>query len=308
MDLPYFDPSMTGALFEGHYHASPKQPTDGRTFIEKLKRSIAPVKYAKTQAAAGLERAGGIGDAFKQLVENGFPENIAAPLAYECLNGERHINNLMSIFSIAEKNSSDEVMKKSPSDEFINSFIPYAQDVVEEKMQERWAKLLLGEMEAPGSFSRMTMNALSKMQQDDAQLFERLCSTSLYSTLPNGTINSLVPVLDSSTENGGSYNDGSLRLVDMGVLESLGLITTTLSQTFTIQPNSSILFQGDESVFILRNPEASKTELELGSVIVLKPGTELALLCKVGNAIDLENRLEAKCADNSLEFNCIEKQ
>jgi len=43
-------------------------------------------------------------------------------------------------------------------------------------MQELWARVLAGEANAPGQFSKRTVNLLASFDKADAELFRNLCS------------------------------------------------------------------------------------------------------------------------------------
>ncbi|MFY9225080.1 MAG: DUF2806 domain-containing protein [Blastocatellia bacterium] len=46
----------------------------------------------------------------------------------------------------------------------------------DEQMQALWAKVLAGETNSPGSFSKRTVNFLAGLEKQDAELFTKLCS------------------------------------------------------------------------------------------------------------------------------------
>lgn len=68
-------------------------------------------------------------------------------------------------------------MSKDPiSDDWLANFFEGCQDVGEKEMQKLWAKILAGEVERPGRFSRRTLHVLRTMDRDDAQLLTRFCA------------------------------------------------------------------------------------------------------------------------------------
>ena len=49
-------------------------------------------------------------------------------------------------------------------------------NISNQEMQEKWAKILAGEISKPASFSLSTIDALKNMGQKDAILFEKICN------------------------------------------------------------------------------------------------------------------------------------
>lgn len=69
-----------------------------------------------------------------------------------------------------EGNRTDEI----PTDDFLNGFERFCSDASDEKMQLLWARLLVGEIKVPGTYSRQAMRCLYELDQDTATLFERI--------------------------------------------------------------------------------------------------------------------------------------
>ena len=67
----------------------------------------------------------------------------------------------------------------SPSDmdtDWIKNFFAKCRGISDDDMQDLWARILAGEANRPGSFSRKTVNLMEDMSKDEAALFVRLCS------------------------------------------------------------------------------------------------------------------------------------
>ena len=60
-------------------------------------------------------------------------------------------------------------------DDWITNFFDKSRIVSDEDMQNIWARVLAGEANMPGSFSRRTVNLLSDLEKRDAERFEKLC-------------------------------------------------------------------------------------------------------------------------------------
>lgn len=81
--------------------------------------------------------------------------------------------NIESVIDIAraELKNKPAISNTPVSEDWINSFFDFVENVSSEQMQEIWGKLLAGEVEHPGSFSIRTLDVLRKMSQREAQYF-----------------------------------------------------------------------------------------------------------------------------------------
>ena len=59
--------------------------------------------------------------------------------------------------------------------DWITNFFENCRIVSDGEMQSLWAKILAGEANAPGTFSRKTVNLLADLNKGDAELFTRMC-------------------------------------------------------------------------------------------------------------------------------------
>ena len=61
-------------------------------------------------------------------------------------------------------------------DDWVTNFFDKSRIVSDEEMQEIWAKVLAGEANAPGTYSKWAVNFLGCIDKRDAELFQNLCS------------------------------------------------------------------------------------------------------------------------------------
>lgn len=59
-------------------------------------------------------------------------------------------------------------------DQFLNRFERYAEDATEERVRERWAKVLASEIRKPGTFSGKALRTIDELDSETAQMFERV--------------------------------------------------------------------------------------------------------------------------------------
>jgi hypothetical protein len=82
----------------------------------------------------------------------------------------------------------DEAAPQNVEDDWITNFFDKSRIVSDADMQQLWAKVLAGESNTPGTFSRRTVNLLPDLDKRDAELFKTLCGFAW-------TIGGLIPLV-----------------------------------------------------------------------------------------------------------------
>lgn len=85
-------------------------------------------------------------------------------------------NNIENITSDALGLLEKESKPQNIDDDWIINFFDKARLISNEQMQKLWAKVLSGEANTPGTYSKKTIDILSSLSQDDAELFTKFCS------------------------------------------------------------------------------------------------------------------------------------
>ena len=121
-----------------------------------------------------------------------------------------------------EANSGDE---KVIDDDWLNSFETEARQKSTEDIQRRFARVLAGEIEKPGSYSIKAVKILGELDQDTAVLFKKLCSMCIaFGRRDDGYIlDARVPTLGRSPERN-SLSKYGLDVEELNVLNEYGLI------------------------------------------------------------------------------------
>ena len=154
--------------------------------------------------------------------------------------------------------------------DWITNFFDKCRLISDEEMQSLWARILAGEANSPGSFSRMTIGLVGSLDKSDAVLFSNLCS---FAFLINGQLTPLI--YDSEAK---IYQDHGLHFDALHDLASIGLIG--LEGGGYVEPGmlqSSVLYYFGQAVWI-GFPMACDNELRTGHVLFTKGGRELAPL------------------------------
>ena len=101
--------------------------------------------------------------------------------------------------------------------DWISNFFDKNRIISDSDMQELWAKILAGEANMPGTFSRKTVNLLADLEKRDAEIFRNLCRFVWKAQDPK-----LVPVVFDLNHD--IYKRHGIEFVSCTHLEALGLV------------------------------------------------------------------------------------
>jgi hypothetical protein len=152
-------------------------------------------------------------------------------------------------------------------DDWIANFFDKCRIISDVEMRRLWAKVLAGEANSPGTYSKRTVNFLSSLDKSDAASFARLCGFVWF-------LGDFVPLIYDCTSR--IYTDCDIHLVGLQHLQSIGLINfaaTSIAQT-GFHEFIKVHFHGNPMV--IRFPAKANNILEIGSVTLTRIGQQLA--------------------------------
>ena len=123
--------------------------------------------------------------------------------------------NMEDITAKALPQLDEKATPDSVENDWIVNFFDKSRIVSDNEMQELWSRVLAGEANAPGTYSKRTVNFLSNLDKADAELFIKLCGF-------GWMMGRVVPlVFDVKAE---IYNKHGINFNSLSHLESIGLI------------------------------------------------------------------------------------
>ena len=162
----------------------------------------------------------------------------------------------------------DDAKPEDVSSDWYVKFFDKAKLVSDEQMRILWSKILAGEANIPGSFSRRTLSFVDDMDKREAELFTQLCGF-------NVRLKDLNPIIfDGELE---IYKENGINFESLTLLDSIGLIKFGSLQhlTMTVTHPRGIFDYFDRS-WILEFGDSNNRQLKLGKVILTNIGQELA--------------------------------
>jgi hypothetical protein len=156
--------------------------------------------------------------------------------------------------------------------DWITNFFDKCRIVSDEEMQVLWAKILAGEANSPGTYSKRTVNFLGSLEKDEAQLFTNLCS---FVAIVNKEANPLIYDYNALI-----YKNQEIGFDALTHLENIGLISFAgLSgfKTIKLPQHINICYYGTTLKAEFKKSE--ENEIEIGQVLFSSIGDELAGIC-----------------------------
>ena len=177
-------------------------------------------------------------------------------------------SNMEMITARAIPHLSDDAEPDKIDDDWVANFFDKSRLVSDDRMQELWAKVLAGEGNHPGRFSRKTVNLIADLGAKEAELFQALCR---FTWVINRTIEALI--FDEQLD---IYNQVGIKYDSIRQLEALGLVHFEGLADVNIKglPQSTSASYGARQV-VLSFPNSSENTLKIGRVIFTQFGREL---------------------------------
>jgi hypothetical protein len=179
--------------------------------------------------------------------------------------------NIESITKRAIAEVSDKASPEKLEDDWIVNFFDKCRLISDEQMQGLWSRILAGEANSPGKYSKRTVNLLASLDMNDAELFSRLCSFMF-------VIQSFVPLIYDVEHP--IYNDHGINFNVLSHLESIGLIQFENLAGFirkSLPQRTTVSFYMTEVA--IEFPSPSDNEMRIGSVLLTQAGQQLAPIC-----------------------------
>lgn len=179
--------------------------------------------------------------------------------------------NIEAITEEAIPKLKDNSKPEEVEEDWITNFFDKCRIVSDKEMQSLWATVLAGEANAPGSFSKRTVNFLGSLDRSDARLFTILCG---FGWLVGDVIPLIYNVQDSI------YNDMGINFNSLTHLDDIGLLSFNVISGYKRMefPEHALIHYYGKPI-IIKFPKKEKNELETGKVILSKIGQELASIC-----------------------------
>lgn len=180
--------------------------------------------------------------------------------------------NMESIAAKALPDVNQEARPEDVDNDWIANFFDKCRIISDDEMQVLWAKVLAGEANAPGTYSKRTINSLASLDKRDAALFTSLCGFIwVLGDRPYPLIyDPEAPV----------YNDAGIRFGGLAHLANVGLVSFVGVGGYAAGDfGREVGAEYFTKPVRLRFPHDESNRVDLGKVVLSITGHELAPIC-----------------------------
>lgn len=195
----------------------------------------------------------------------------------------RKQKNIESIVSQALPQLDAGAKPEAIEGDWIVNFFDKCRLVSDQAMQDIWAKILAGETNSPGRFSKRTVNFMTSLDGRDAQLFTKLCAFNwrFVNALPPIDTWSLVYDAYAAIYEKNGIDFGALKHLD-----SIGLISFDNALGYKVMGLTQVIRIAHQDFTVtLKLPKEKDNDFSVGKVSFTLVGRELATLCDSANTI-----------------------
>ena len=185
--------------------------------------------------------------------------------------------NIESIITKAVPEVSEQARPEQLEDDWIANFFDKCRLISDDEMQKLWARILAGETNSPGKFSKRTVGLLASTDKSDASMFNTICRFAC-------TIPPLTPIIYSYTQE--IYSRQGIDFAFLTHLESIGVIRINVDSTFhfavdDLEQNTLVDYFGSKIPlrFAGNDKMRKRNELAIGQVMFTQAGEQLAGIC-----------------------------
>lgn len=237
--------------------------------IEKISDAVGGIakpwqieRVAKAEAKAELIRAQG------KIEISELEERALARMVRE--EGKRQ-ENIESITAKAIPYLSKDAEPEKVEQDWLTHFFDRCRLISDGEMQTLWAKILAGQANKPGAFSKRTVELIATLDKEDAQLFTQLCTFVWW--IEDHTL----VIYDFKDP---VYERAGLAFSTLNHLDDIGLVTLEGLSSFSREPFGKYTTVSYFGRYInIEFPGNDKNQLQVGQVIFTRAGRELAPHC-----------------------------
>ena len=183
--------------------------------------------------------------------------------------------NMESVIAKSLPYLDDDASPEDMGNDWVANLFEKCRIVSDEQMQQAWARILAGEANNPGSFSRKTVNLMADFGQVDADLFHTLCR---FAWSSDGVEMPISLIFDYQHE---IYNQEGITYPSCSYLESLGLAKME-TYGFSLRGNQVKVSYFTRSISVRTTDKSpDKGNINAGRLFFTNAGAELANICEV---------------------------
>ena len=185
----------------------------------------------------------------------------------------RNQQNIEQVIEKAVPQLDEDANPNDMDNDWIANFFDKSRLISDSEMQMLWSKILAGEANSPGLFSKRTVNFVAELEKSEADLFTRLCG---FGWKFGGDFRPLV-----FDENAEVYNKYGINFESLSHLDSIGLLqfNPTLGYKKGNLRKEGNVYYHDKPLYLEMPGDQANNEIDIGKVILTRIGEQLAQIC-----------------------------
>lgn len=210
-------------------------------------------------------------------------------LEEECRKQENMERITQEAFPLLEEGAKPEDMDT----DWIADFFDKCRIISDDEMRVLWAKVLAGEANSPGTYSKRTVNLLSLIEREEAQLFTTFCNFNWY------FVNEFWPLVYDIQDS--IYTANGISFGSLAHLDNMGLVNFDSSMNFmTRELPQALRVSYHGTIFNIEFSKEGRNQLLVGQVVLTLVGRQLARICSSHPLEDLGEYIIHKWLEQGL--------
>lgn len=196
----------------------------------------------------------------------------------------RKQDNIESITRKAIPELAEDAQPAQIENDWIVNFFDKSRLISDEDMQLLWAKILSGEANSPGKFSKRTINLLANLDKYDAEIFTQLCG---FTFLIGNEVFPLIYDEDHII-----YSKYGINFSTLSHLDAIGLIHFAPLSGYIqrgLNQNGNVYYLGSNEPVWIGFPQMENNSIKIGKVILTQEGRQIAQICEYPTREGLTN-------------------
>ena len=207
--------------------------------------------------------------------------------------------NIETIGSDALPLLEENATPENVEDDWITNFFDKCRLVSDNEMQHLWSRVLAGEANSPGKFSKRTVNALSSIDIQDAQFFTNLCR---FCWISREQLPLIYDVEDKI------YRDNGVTYFHLEHLAAIGLIRLDAFAGFKIGHMPRVVKLSYFGTSVLVDLGKDDSMFPLGIAVLTKIGQEFASVCNPKTVPDFLEYVREKWTNEGINSTIIQQE
>ncbi len=182
-----------------------------------------------------------------------------------------HQKNIESITMQALPYVHNDASPEKIDNDWLTNFFDKCRLVTDDEMQSIWSRILAGEANEPGKFSKRTVNFMESLDKEDAQHFTNICAF-------NWLLDDAQPLIYDVKDK--IYVDNKISFAILIHLDDIGLINfDPLARYVRERIPKTLSTKYIDTSFTFIFPKEEDNVLKVGTVLLTSVGHQLASIC-----------------------------